>query len=137
MFNIAFNGIITVNRGDSFTLPMQLNYGTNLEPMTYTVEGKSIVYFAVMEPNQPFECALIRKKYTAEDVDENGNIVTTSDTSKTETQTTTTTTTSIPRPMLHARMADTPLIITLKGAFIILLNNANLPNIGSKDLTRF
>lgn len=75
MFNIAFNGIITVNRGDSFTLPMQLNYGTNLEPMTYTVEGKSIVYFAVMEPNQPFECALIRKKYTAEDVDENGNIV--------------------------------------------------------------
>lgn len=75
MFNIAFNGIITVNRGDSFTLPMQLNYGTNLEPMTYTVTGKSIVYFAVMEPNQPFECALIRKKYTAEDVDENGNIV--------------------------------------------------------------
>lgn len=75
MFNIAFNGIITVNRGDSFTLPMQLNYGTNLEPMTYTVAGKSIVYFAVMEPNQPFECALIRKKYTAEDVDENGNIV--------------------------------------------------------------
>lgn len=75
MFNIAFNGIITVNRGDSFTLPMQLNYGTNLEPMTYTVTGKSIVYFAVMEPNQPFECALIRKKYTADDVDENGNIV--------------------------------------------------------------
>lgn len=75
MFNIAFNGIITVNRGDSFKLPMQLNYGTNLEPMTYTVTGKSIVYFAVMEPNQPFECALIRKKYTAEDVDENGNIV--------------------------------------------------------------
>lgn len=75
MFNIAFNGIITVNRGDSFTLPMQLNYGTNLEPMTYTVTGKSIVYFAVMEPNQPFECALIRKKYTAEDVDQNGNII--------------------------------------------------------------
>ena len=35
MFNIAYNGIITVNRGDSFRLPMMLNYGTNLEPLKY------------------------------------------------------------------------------------------------------
>lgn len=75
MFNISYNGIITVNRGDSFSLPMVLNYGTTLEPMHYKMSQKSIVYFAVMEPNQPFETALIKKKYTIDDVDENGNIV--------------------------------------------------------------
>lgn len=75
MFNITYNGIITVNRGDSFSLPMVLNYGTTLEPMHYKMSQKSIVYFAVMEPNQPFETALIKKKYTIDDVDENGNIV--------------------------------------------------------------
>lgn len=75
MFNISYNGIITVNRGDSFSLPMVLNYGTTLEPMHYKMSQKSIVYFAVMEPNHPFETALIKKKYTIDDVDENGNIV--------------------------------------------------------------
>lgn len=75
MFNIAYNGIITVNRGDSFRLPMVLNYGTNLEPMNYQMSQNSVVYFAVMEPNQPFEDALIKKKYTMDDVDADGNIV--------------------------------------------------------------
>lgn len=75
MFNIAYNGIITVNRGDSFRLPMTLNYGTNLEPLKYQMSQKSFVYFAVMEPNQPFENALIRKKYTIDDVDAEGNII--------------------------------------------------------------
>lgn len=75
MFNIAYNGIITVNRGDSFRLPMVLNYGTNLEPMNYQMSQSSIVYFAVMEPNQPFEDALIKKKYTMDDADADGNIV--------------------------------------------------------------
>lgn len=75
MFNIAYNGVITVNRGDSFSLPMMLNYGTTLEPLKYQLSHKSIVYFAVMEPNQPFETALIRKKYTSDDVDKDGNVV--------------------------------------------------------------
>lgn len=75
MFNLAYNGIITVNRGDSFSLPLVINFGTNLEPMTYKLSGKTYVYFAVMEPNQPFESALIRKTYTIDDVDENGNVV--------------------------------------------------------------
>ena len=48
MFNIAYNGIITVNRGDSFTLPLALNYGTNLDPFRYTLSDMCVVYFAVM-----------------------------------------------------------------------------------------
>ena len=48
MFNIAYNGIITVTRGDSFRLPIALNYGTNLEPLRYQMSQKNFVYFAVI-----------------------------------------------------------------------------------------
>jgi hypothetical protein len=75
MFNIAYNGIITVNRGDSFSLPLTLNYGTNIDPFHYSLSESCVLYFAVMEPNQPFEEALIRKRYTQEDADKNGNII--------------------------------------------------------------
>lgn len=75
MFNITYNGIITVTRGDSFTLPLLLNFGTNLEPIHYQLTDRDIVYFGVMEPNQPFENALIRKRYTIKDVDEYGHVV--------------------------------------------------------------
>lgn len=75
MFNIAHNGIITVNRGDSFTFPIFLNSGTNIQPVKYDLDDSCYVYFAVMEPNQPFENALIKKKYTINDVDENGNVI--------------------------------------------------------------
>ena len=69
MFNIAFNGIITVNRGDSFTIPLMLNAGTTLDPMQYDATETSYLYFAVMEPNQPFETALIKKKYRIYDME--------------------------------------------------------------------
>lgn len=75
MFNIAYNGIITVNRGDSFSIPLVINFGTNLEPLQYKLKGKTFVYFAVMEPNQPFESALIRKTFTADDTDDRGNVI--------------------------------------------------------------
>lgn len=77
MFNVAFNGIITVNRGDSFELPLMINGGSSLYPTNYQIDNKSYVYLGIMEPNQPFETALIRKKATLEDVqiDENGDQV--------------------------------------------------------------
>lgn len=75
MFNISYNGIITVNRGDSFVLPLVLNVGNNIEPCNYQMTDKSFVYFGVMEPNEPFENALIKKKCTIADVDSDGCIL--------------------------------------------------------------
>ena len=74
MFNIAFNGIITVNRGDSFRFPLTINFGSTLNPETYLLNEHDKVYFAVMEPNQPFECALIKKVFTSKDINENREI---------------------------------------------------------------
>lgn len=72
MFNISRNGIITVNRGDSFSLDVFVNLGTELEPIPYLMEQGDVLYFALMEPNQPFECALIRQAYTSESMNEEG-----------------------------------------------------------------
>jgi hypothetical protein len=75
MFDISNNGIITLTRGDSFKMPLVLNLGTNIRPRKVSLDENSFVYFAVMEPNQPFEDALIRKKYDVSDVDENGDVI--------------------------------------------------------------
>ena len=37
------------------------------------IEGDEI-YLAICEPNQPFECALVKKKYNSEDLDKDGDV---------------------------------------------------------------
>ena len=74
MFKITSNGIITVNRGDSFELPVKLETGHVMSPNTYSLKPEDVLYLGIMEPNQPFETAIVRKKFTYSDLDKNGNI---------------------------------------------------------------
>ena len=74
MFNIASNGIVTINRGDSFEFPIQLNIGNSLQHEGYKLKETDVLYLGIMEPNQPFETAIIRKKFVYEDLDDEGNI---------------------------------------------------------------
>lgn len=64
---ISNNGIIKVNRGDSFHLSFNINVGNSLAPQYHKMEPEDTVYLGVMEPNQPFEVAIIRKKFTYAD----------------------------------------------------------------------
>ena len=75
MFDVSDSGIIRVSRGDSFNMPLILNCGTELEPIKYSLAEKDELYFGVMEANQPFETALIRKKFTYKDVNKDGDII--------------------------------------------------------------
>lgn len=75
MFDISSNGIIRINRGDSFTLNVFINLGTCLEPIQYVLEPGDKVYFALMEPNQPFEWAIVRREFTYKDLNENNDVV--------------------------------------------------------------
>lgn len=75
MFNVSSNYIITATRGDSFTLNTFINLGTKLDPVPYFLEEGDKVYFGLMEPNRPFEHALIRKVFTIDDVNEEGQVV--------------------------------------------------------------
>ena len=66
MVTISNNGMISLNRGDSFSIPLFINGGSELVPLRYslTAHPETEIYFGVMEPGQAFENALIRKKYT-------------------------------------------------------------------------
>ena len=75
MFRISDNGIVTVNRGDSFLLPITLNIGSSINKETYQLNETDVLYIGIMEPNQPFETAILRKKITFEDIGEDGYIV--------------------------------------------------------------
>lgn len=63
---------LVLNRGDSHifditVLEIPKGYISGSE---YHMQGDDTIYFGVMDPHQPFEDALIRKKYTKEDFDE-------------------------------------------------------------------
>lgn len=74
MFKISSNGIVTVNRGDSFEFPVTLNIGSALASVVYKLSETDVLYLGIMEPNQPFETAIIRKRFDYKDLDEDGNI---------------------------------------------------------------
>ena len=74
MVNIQ-NGIITMNRGDTFYMPLRINIGTKIAPTYYEITSADTIYFAIEEYNQPFEFALVRKMFTIEDKDENGDVI--------------------------------------------------------------
>lgn len=68
MLTISNNNIIRVTRGDSFTLSFTVHdlvNEVNVNDDVLLHSGDSL-YFGLMEPNMPFEHALIRKKITAD-----------------------------------------------------------------------
>ena len=75
MFDVSNNDIIRINRGDSFSLDIFINLGTSIEPIQYVLQPGDSVYFALMEPNQPFEHALMRREFTNADLDEDDKVI--------------------------------------------------------------
>ncbi len=62
------NNIIVMNRGDTYEFTLNISDGAE----DYALQGADTVYFGIMDPGQPFETALVRKRFTAEDVDAAG-----------------------------------------------------------------
>jgi len=67
MFDISRNGIITMSRGDTWSTQIFVNLGTELVPIGYDLKEGEYLYFGLMEPHQPFEFALVRKRLDASD----------------------------------------------------------------------
>ena len=62
MFYIdKLTGSVSLNRGDDATFTLHINQGTNLCPLQYPLKEKDNIYFAIEEPNQPFEHAIVKK----------------------------------------------------------------------------
>lgn len=66
MYQISPNNMIALNRGDSFIVPLFINQGSKRNPIRYNLNTHKdfSLYLGVMEPNQKFEDAVIRKKWT-------------------------------------------------------------------------
>lgn len=62
MFNInELTEEISLNRGDTCTISLNINAGTELYPIEFNLSNKDCLYMAIEEPNQPFENAIVKK----------------------------------------------------------------------------
>lgn len=74
MIQISDNKIISINKGDTLKFGVRINKGTELCPIWYILTEDDNVLFGIMETNQPFERALIRKTYDISDVNKSGGV---------------------------------------------------------------
>lgn len=68
------SNIIKINRGDTFSFDLNI-VDDNSPTGRYILQGEDVLYFGIMDPHQPFEDALVKKSYTKEDCDEDGNFI--------------------------------------------------------------
>lgn len=67
------SNIIKINRGDTYEFDLTIADEASPEGR-YILRENDAVYFGLMDPGQPFEVALVRKKFTVADTDAAGNL---------------------------------------------------------------
>ena len=73
MVTLSKDGEVSLNRGDTVRFPIFFNTGSDLEPVRYDLQERDELYVGIMEPNQPFEKAIVKQKYTMDShKDQNG-----------------------------------------------------------------
>ena len=53
---------VTMHRGDSLKLSFDVFLGDSLTKSLYNISEEDNIYFAILEPNQPWEAAIVKKK---------------------------------------------------------------------------
>ena len=73
---ITNNNMVIMHRGDTYDFDLIID-DIESPDGRYRLKGDDVVYFGIMDPHQPFEQALVKKRFTAEDMYPNGvlNIV--------------------------------------------------------------
>ena len=61
--------VVVINRGDTYRATVQL---TDVDGTPYVMNREDRLYFGLMDPHQPFENALIKKRMTYKDCDSHG-----------------------------------------------------------------
>jgi len=73
-YTISENNIIRMNRGDTFSFDFTIS-DENSPDGRYILKNDDVLYLGLMDPHQPFENALVKKRYTKDDCDEMGNLI--------------------------------------------------------------
>lgn len=74
MLDISRNQIITLHRGDTFSCPIIIYVGNKIQSLVYNITDGDTLYVGIMEANQKFEDAIIKKVYTKEDANHFGDV---------------------------------------------------------------
>ena len=69
------NNMITMIRGDSFIHHFCLEIGRFPRKKKLVIGDDDLIYFGVMNPSDHFEHSIIKKEFTKEDFDSEGNLV--------------------------------------------------------------
>lgn len=75
MYCLLPTASLSLTRGDTRTLELPLYEGIGVDRTNYSIEESDVLYFGLMECNQAFEDALIRKKLTIDNVTDNQFLV--------------------------------------------------------------
>ena len=67
--------IINMFRGDSLYIPLDIRNGSVMNYEQYNLTDNDTIYFGLMEPNQKFEDAILKKVLTTSDIDEDNNLI--------------------------------------------------------------
>ena len=75
MYCLLPTASLSLTRGDTISLRLPLYEGTGIDRTPYSIKESDILYVGLMECNQAFEDALVRKKLTVRDVTDNQFLV--------------------------------------------------------------
>lgn len=76
MLYINKAGDITINRGDTFQVPLFIDISDKiLQSTRFPLHEGDKVLFHITNSNMPFECPLIAKTFTIDDINENKDIL--------------------------------------------------------------
>lgn len=86
MFNITKEGVVSLSRGDSASVPLFINCGSEIVPIRYKLRENNILYLGICLPDQRFEDAIFKRVYRPGDwkINEYGDIVITLNPADTE-----------------------------------------------------
>ena len=76
MLSVDNSGNITVNRGDTFKLPLFIDCNKDIfNSVRFPLKEGDKIFFFLIEPNTFIKHYLLKQIYTKEDVNENGDIM--------------------------------------------------------------
>jgi hypothetical protein len=76
VFAEILKGIITHHRGDTLSTPIRIYSDNHLDRTPYILQENDTLYLGIMEPNQKFEDAIIKKVFKSDSRrDDFGNIL--------------------------------------------------------------
>lgn len=70
------NRIVTMHRGDTFSMSVDINFGTVFAPEYHSLSENETAYFAILECNQRFEDAIVKKVFKEDSSTSTGFLVT-------------------------------------------------------------